>query len=289
MQCPDCGAYITEEDLFCGECGRPLAGKAPAAPSMPPAEAKDLPTDTIELSTQPPAAPAKTPRWVPLVAAAVVGIFALCLCGFGGLAWLGSRDASTPAPTVAAARPLLYAEDFGDAESGWDVFEEDDTAASYADGEYRLGIYRDNYVAWGNPSEGEFADFEVEVDARTLEGPLDNNFGVLVRYQPDAGEFYWFQISADGYYSVDRMTADEWVGLVDWQQSEAINQGLGATNHLKVVCDGTHFIFYVNGTYLTDVEDATYASGNVGLAAGTFDEPGVVVHFDNVNVYGPQE
>ena len=28
MQCPDCGAYYSEEDEFCGECGRRLSSEA---------------------------------------------------------------------------------------------------------------------------------------------------------------------------------------------------------------------------------------------------------------------
>jgi hypothetical protein len=127
------------------------------------------------------------------------------------------------------------------------------------------------------------------VDARTVEGPLDNNFGILVRYQADGDNFYWFEISSDGYYSVDMMQAGEWVGLVDWVESDAINQGIGATNHLRVVCDRDQFSFYANGTYLTGVSDATFGSGNIGLAVGTFDEPGAVIRFDSLRVYSLQE
>ncbi|MFN2220452.1 MAG: zinc-ribbon domain-containing protein, partial [Anaerolineae bacterium] len=29
MHCPACGAYYNEEDLFCGECGRPLSTETP--------------------------------------------------------------------------------------------------------------------------------------------------------------------------------------------------------------------------------------------------------------------
>jgi hypothetical protein len=35
------------------------------------------------------------------------------------------------------------------------------------------------------------------------------------------------------------------------------------------------------------VEDDTYASGDVGLIAGTFDEPGTDIRFDDFVVYRP--
>lgn len=185
---------------------------------------------------------------------------------------------------------LIYEESFDDPASGWDVYTKDYHRAGYVEGEYRLGIYRDNSVIWGYPLDSvQFTDFVVEVDARQVAGPLDNNLGLLVRYQAGGEDFYWFQVSGDGYYSVDQLLADEWVTLVNWQPSTAINQGHGVTNRLQVVCDGDRFSFYVNDDHLVDVTDGTFRTGTIGLAAGTFDESGVVVHFDNLKVYAFQE
>jgi hypothetical protein len=38
-----------------------------------------------------------------------------------------------------------------------------------------------------------------------------------------------------------------------------------------------------------DVFDTSLDRGNIGLAAGTFEESGVVVQFDDVRVYEPGE
>ena len=196
---------------------------------------------------------------------------------------------STPIPT-ATISSFYYEDDFDDPSSGWDVYDGDNIQAVYEDGEYRLAVYRDNYVAWGGPDlQQEFANFEVVVEARVVEGPLDNNFGLLVRYEWASESFYWFQISSDGFYAVDLFQEGEFVTLVGWEASEAIKQGLGATNYLKVVCRGNRFHFYVNDVHLVDVTDDTLVAGNVGLATGTFDEPGVVVHYDNLRVGRLQE
>jgi hypothetical protein len=313
MQCPDCGAFITEEDLFCGECGRPLPGKPATSGDLPPADTGQV-TETRTLAPPPPLPPpatrVKRSNWV-LIAVGAGTVFVL-ICGCAAV--LLGRSlitidraatvivdtpmvvvdtavaiADTPMVSIPISGSLLLADDFSDPTSGWDVYSEDDTESRYADGEYELAVYRDNYVTWANPAGQEFTDLQVEVDARTVEGPLDNSLGILVRYQPDDDNFYWFQISADGYYSVDMLQAGEWVGLVDWTESAAINQGLGATNHLAVTCAGDQFTFYVNDTYLTSMSDATFEAGNVGLAAGTFDEAGAVVHFDNLEIYSLQE
>jgi hypothetical protein len=294
MQCPDCGAFVAAGDQFCGECGRPLSNLSAPAEPLGPVEAKDLPTTELKtpLRAPSPAPETRPPRrkslLVPVLLAAGIVLLLICVCGAGVYAWLRSNGKT--AGVTATPRVPLYQDDFGDPSSGWDVFSEDDSLAEYANGEYRLGVYKDNYMAWGNPTPGqEFADFQVEVDARQAEGPLDNNFGLLIRYQPDDQDFYWFEISGDGYYSVDLRQAGQWSTLVGWAASDAINQGIGATNHLKVVCAGNRFSFYVNDTLLTELSDSVFSSGDIGLAVGTFDEPGVVVYFDNMQAYALEE
>ena len=42
----------------------------------------------------------------------------------------------------------------------------------------------------------------------------------------------------------------------------------------------------MNGELVADVRDGAFASGDVGLIAGTFDEGGVEIHFDDFFVYG---
>ncbi|MGD8624710.1 MAG: hypothetical protein PVJ34_09245, partial [Anaerolineae bacterium] len=202
------------------------------------------------------------------------------------------RDTPTPVPVNVKAVPgaPILEEDFEDPESGWDIYNEGDNLALYLGGEYRLGLFVENYVTWGNPEPAlDLADFEIEVDARQVEGPLENNLGFLLRYQPDGEAFYWFQISSDGYYSVSRMEGDGWLELVTWEASDAIQQGLDATNHIKVVCVGDSYAFYANGEHLTTFADGALTGGSIGLAAGTFDEAGVVVHFDNLVVRALEE
>jgi hypothetical protein len=294
MNCPDCGAFVSEADLFCGECGRPIVPTA--SPSEPPSleEEQGQPTGGVILAPRSPKPSSVTPEskkkssaLVPILIGSGIALFLLCLFAGGIVAWIASTEQGESVPTRG---DLLYEEDFSDPASGWEISSEDNTWADYVDGEYGLGVFQENYMVWGNPDFGlEFTNFEIEVDARQVEGPLDNNFGPLIRYQWDDESFYWFQISSDGYYSVDMRLGGEWATLVGWAESDAINQGLGAVNHLKVVGYGNQFSFYVNDTFLVDVSDDMFTTGNIGLAAGAFDEPGVVVHFDSLRVYALDE
>jgi hypothetical protein len=295
MICSNCGAYIGDEDAFCGECGQPVPAKAAAGPALTPEDVRDQETELLPAPLAPAeAAPAarvakvRVARW-PLIAAAAAVAVSLCLCAALFALYLIGRSAATPTPAAELPAVVPLYEDNFDAESGWDVYEDEDTWAEYVAGGYRLGVKSADYVTWGNPEDlPQFSDFRIEVDAWQVEGPLDNNLGLLVRCQ-DNDSFYWFQISSDGYYSVDLLQAGEWVSLVAWEPSPAIEQGAGVANHLVVECDGSQFDFSVNGTHLTTVTDASFASGSIGLAAGAFAEPGVVVQFDNLRVTALEE
>jgi uncharacterized protein YcbK (DUF882 family) len=72
----------------------------------------------------------------------------------------------------------------------------------------------------------------------------------------------------------------------DWLSSDAIHLG-AATNLLEVVCQGVTMTFFVNGVQLAQVRDGGYSRGDVGLYAGSFFEPGVEIHFDNLTVTEP--
>ena len=288
MQCPDCGAYYAQEDEFCGECGRKLPGGGAGDPqesetwATEPDNLEDLAGDLFEPPPPESAPPKATPKKSNLrIIVAGLALLVLCLCVGGAIIWLVASD-----DKPVELGPLLYEEEFG-LEGGWSTFDGDGTAVDYADGEYQMTINRTEYVVWGNPeSPLDLADLVIDVDVRQVEGPLDNHFGVLVRVvEDDETDAYYFQISADGYYSVDLRWEGEWLPLVRWEESTAIYTGLGVTNRVRVVCSGNQFRFYVNNRHLVDLTDDTIGWGSIGLAAGTIEEPGVIVQFDNLRVH----
>jgi hypothetical protein len=196
-----------------------------------------------------------------------------------------SQPPPTPIPPTEFPTVVFlpfYIDDLSDPGSGWDVYYNETSQAGYQNGEFRIGVYEPETMYWSNPSHLEEQHYvEVEVEARQVEGPLDNNFGLLLAYQDEGDSFLWFQISGDGWYSVDAVQGDYYEPLVEWDTSEAINIGLGATNLLSVFNDGDLTTFYVNDFPVAELPSTTWSPGNVGLAVGTFDEPGAVVHFDN--------
>jgi hypothetical protein len=178
--------------------------------------------------------------------------------------------------------PVLYSDDFRDPSSGWDVSSDEDAERGYFHGEYYILVKKPQMDAWGTPGRN-FADFRLEVDARKVAGPDKNDFGVIVRHRDD-DNFYAFLIRSDGYYEVLKQVNDEWETLVEWTTSLHIKLGQ-STNHLTLIAQGADFSFYVNGKHLVDVMDTSFAEGDIGLIAGAFDEAGVKIHFDDLEVW----
>ncbi|MCP4538140.1 MAG: hypothetical protein GY832_13445 [Chloroflexi bacterium] len=181
---------------------------------------------------------------------------------------------------------LPWSDDFSDPESGWLV--ESDTAAEvkYHEEAISILIKLQNSLAWAS-AQREFSDFSLAVEATQVAGPDDNEYGVLVRME-DMDHFYRFSISGDGYYMVSKYDGEEWIVLSgdDWLASDAIHLGT-ATNLLQVVCQGDTMTFSVNDVQLVEVQDGDYSRGDVGLYAGSFFEPDVEIHFDNLRVDSP--
>lgn len=155
-----------------------------------------------------------------------------------------------------------------------------------------------------------FSDFDLRLEARPVAGPLNNGYGVMFRLQ-DAKNYYRFLISSDGYYRVDRMVDGVEKDLSTWVKSSAIDEGLDVTNWLRVVASGEYFQFFINnqlvqlcvpddpegestyyldecveGTMVDTLQDDSFASGQIGPAVLTLDEPNVAVEFDNLVVLG---
>ena len=241
------------------------------------------------------------PGLLTAVGGAIAGIAALLnslhLLGVLG----GVRPTALPPPTAVSsptaavsatlpptARPtaslLLFSDDFNDAQSGWYTETNPDSERLYKDGEFRIAVFKPQIDSWAwSKHFSDLADCIIEVDAHRVEGPLKNDYGVLVRFQEETDGFYMFGVSSDGHYWVQMSQGDDWKELAPWTPSDAVRQGT-AVNHLRVECEGSHMAFLVNNRLLCEVEDDTFAAGDIGLVAGAFDEAGVVVHFDDLRV-----
>jgi hypothetical protein len=186
---------------------------------------------------------------------------------------------SVPQDQTALSGSVLFQDDFALPISGWDRFKTTEGTMDYNASGYRMLVNSLNTNFWSTPHKN-FADVRMEVDAGKLGGPDENRIGLICRYTGD--DYYFFLISSDGFYGIGIYKSGQAVllGQSEMQTNSNIKTGL-AVNHLRADCAGDKFTFYVNGFQVASVQDATLKSGDVGLLAGTFAQPGVDVIFDN--------
>jgi hypothetical protein len=187
----------------------------------------------------------------------------------------------TPTPTPV----VLYSDDFSDTGSGWQEGSFGDSEHRYEEGEYVTLVKRANLATWSSWPKERFTDFTLEVDVRLVERVKAANMGLVFRLQGE-DNFYLFLINSYGQYTVGKNVNGEWrdIAGMKWTLSPYIKT-MGATNRLKVVCQGTRIALYANGYHLATVDDDSFAEGKVGLIVATdeYSDP-VKVAFDNLVV-----
>jgi hypothetical protein len=178
---------------------------------------------------------------------------------------------------------VLFEDDFSRTSSGWDQVDTEEAITDYGDDVYRIQLFTSDYVAWAGPYV-DFTDVIIEVESYKASGGDDNGFGIICRHE-DVENFYFLEISSDGYAWIGKMYLAEFE-LLDSTESSRINLG-NATNNLKAECVGNRLALYVNGTLELEVLDSDLSHGDVGLIAETYETPSTEILFDNFVVTKP--
>jgi hypothetical protein len=148
-------------------------------------------------------------------------------------------------------------------------------------------VEKADWYVWSNAGL-HLTDVRIEVDVTRLDGPEENEFGLICRYRDDRN-FYLFTAGSDGYYSLSKFVQGEFefLGEQEYVYHEAIRRENG-TNHMRLDCVGDTLKAFINGQEVGWFQDDDLNSGDVGLAAGTFTESGADLLFDNFTVIRPE-
>lgn len=200
-------------------------------------------------------------------------------------------QATTTLPTASSgptALPagVLFADNFTDPLSGWDVRHDPDAVTDYQDGAFVIYVGKTDTILWSKPNH-YLTDVVVEVDAREAAGPDDNLYGVICRYL-DTDNFYRLVVAGNGFAGITKRAKGTVtvISAPKLTRSPAVNRGQ-ASNHLKAVCQGNQLSLYVNDQLVAQATDGDFPGGDVGLLASADKHPGVEIHFTNFVVTLP--
>ncbi|MEH1886918.1 family 16 glycoside hydrolase [Nostoc sp.] len=131
-------------------------------------------------------------------------------------------------------------------------------------------------------------------DAKKDNGTDYSGFGIVARTSDNnksnkGVKFYYLLIKGNGEFAMGkRIASNKWEHKVGWQYSTSIKQG-NNLNRLRIVCDGTRVIGWINDQRVGMFEDDAYTSGNFGVILLQGSDDGIAVYFDNILVKTKQE
>ena len=181
---------------------------------------------------------------------------------------------------------VLYQDFFSNPQSGWGEFAQDSGTSGYINGAYHFLVNQPDITIWSHPGQS-LTDVHIEVSTMPVSGPLSNQMGIVCRLVNDQN-FYFFSISADGYFGIGKMK-DGNTNLIsnsEMQKQNAILTG-NQINILRADCVGDKLTMYINNVLVSSVKDTDFSSGDVGIIAGSSEQPGADIYFDNFMVFKP--
>jgi hypothetical protein len=182
--------------------------------------------------------------------------------------------------------PIYFKDSFESTSGGWMTFNDDMGFAGYDAGGFRLIAGFENYQFWSVPGLN-FRDTMIFTRAKKIDGPENNLFGIICRYQNEAN-FYALVIGSDGYYGIFKTIGGQQslIAQEHMDFSTVIHQG-NADNEIQALCQGEDLVLLVNGEQLIHVKDDSLTNGDIGLIVGNFSQPGTDIIFDNFIVVKP--
>ncbi len=140
---------------------------------------------------------------------------------------------------------VLLAEDFSSADASWGTQNNNFTIKDGA-----ATIKADNqrgYKALDNAFLFDDADICVTVTALDI-GKPEASAGGLAFWAQDYRNAYFLLLATNGYYKIGRLIDGAWVNApLDWTQSDAVVQGTGKPNTLRLTIKGQSLAVEING------------------------------------------
>ncbi len=180
--------------------------------------------------------------------------------------------------TILLKEPVLLARYEFTSYDGWSMGGLKGGTATITQGDY----YSITTQAGGTFSSGvvdfKAQDIIVRTDASLAKSGENSNavFGLMCRVQED-GSGIFFALRSDGFGSIQKWDGTSLNPLTDWVYSDSIKQGIDA-NYIEGTCSGSDYSLYVNGDYVTGVEDTSFTRGMIGL--GVVPDPASLIEVD---------
>lgn len=166
-----------------------------------------------------------------------------------------------------AQKKDIFTEYFNNNDNSWYVGESDKWSFKVENGVYKISrmVADTRGTCWGKYIYiNQSKDFSIKATIMHRSGIENFGYGIVWGYK-DADNTSSFLIAADGHYKVMKTVSGTTTDLIAWTKSSAINQGNNVYNVLRIEKTGSNYLFYINGTYLTEVSYEYFSDQNIGF------------------------
>jgi hypothetical protein len=174
---------------------------------------------------------------------------------------------------------------FDTPDTTWDMFSlgGDQALFRVQGGVLEGAVIADRGYIW-SLSNTRHNDVAISAVVGQTKGSRGNGFGVMCRAN-EQGDGYYFVVSSAGQFAILKAQTgvSDPLRLVDWQSSPAIFPG-DESNEIEAICADDYLSFSANSTFLADVRDTEFSSGELGVVLGAIEET-LWVSFDDIIVH----
>jgi hypothetical protein len=191
--------------------------------------------------------------------------------------------------------PILMENNFNDGSSCF--VETPDNGLKHIDGKLEISAVGNNQYIVATCIRELFSDFHLSVEISTDVSPNgEATFEIMFRSHM-GNQQYRFVIeqlgNGDIYYSILRVTEEGFISIAPDSYGKTTNYGLlldigdfhyGAVNLIEIIAHESTLVFFINNTYLVEVDDSQYSTGLIEFVVGTFSAEYAVMTIDNIIV-----
>jgi len=170
-------------------------------------------------------------------------------------------------PTIVASGENVLTEYFTDNKNGWPVGETTEKNISVANSFYNFEhkLAKGGWAINIPKTIDTSRDFEIKTNIKKVSGVTNYSYGL--QWGKEGTNSFRFYLTGNGYYKVVRVVNNKEEVIKKFTLSSAIKKGNGATNTLRLVKQGDHYKFYVNGTYVTQTNFESFYGHRLGFVA----------------------
>ncbi len=184
---------------------------------------------------------------------------------------------------ITSSMPVLSDPLIGPDENGWP---DDGTSCAFTSSSYVATAQGSQTLqpCIAAASSVHYSDAAFQLGVSLLKG---NDAGLVFRTSADGSQFYDFEITNQGQFYLRYRNQGTYTYLIQATTSSAI-LGNGQQNTLLVIAKGADFQLFINGTFVGETHDSTFASGGIGVVVGTLTTTSGSASFTHFNVYRAQ-